>query len=284
MDHKEETQKLISELPDIIKSAKYDEFYGYQLDPKGEFYDSKIVEHLIHKLLKAYGFNLAETKKHLLDILRWRKQFDPISAAFIEKHDPKFNKIGALSLNKDGGSCEKVITWNFYGTIKDSNEVFGHVNEFIRWRVGLMEQALQLLKFDDPTNNYMVQVHDYKGASLFSMTSSAKKASTSIIKLFGDYYPEVLSKKYFVNVPFLMSFLFNAFKSFVAEETRKKLTMMTDGSQLSDYLEGSGIPAIYGNKGGKSLDDIKIVFDRSKYKLPEYVAYLVEEKLSNTVD
>ncbi len=284
MDQKETIQKLISELPEIIKSAEYDEFYGYQLDSKGEFYDPNIVEHLMHKLLKAYGFDLEETKKHILAILKWRKHFDPISAAFIEKHDPKFKKIGALSLNKDGGACEKVITWNFYGTIDDPNEVFGHVDEFIRWRVGLMEQALQLLQFDDSTNNYMVQVHDYKGASLFSMTSSAKKASTSIIKLFGDYYPEVLSKKYFVNVPFLMSFLFNAFKSFVAVETRNKLTMMTNGSQLVDYIQGSGIPAMYGNKGGKSLDDIRIVFDRSKYKLPDYVAYLVEEKLSNTVD
>lgn len=277
-DHKEEIDKFISELGDVVKEAGYDELYGYQLDPKGQFYDVKVVKCLIAKLLKAYNFDAAETKKHLVSILKWRGEFDPLSAAFLEDHDTKFNKVGALTINKDGGVNQKVITWNFYGTIDDPKEIFGHVNEFIRWRVGLMEKAINLLDFTDPENDYMVQVHDYKDASLFSMTSDAKKASTSIIKLFGDYYPEVLSKKFFVNVPFLMSFLFNLFKGFVAEATRKKLTMMSYGNQLGTYINGSGIPKAYGGKSEKKLDEMRFYFKDHDVKLPAYVDYLLKQK------
>ncbi|QPG73719.1 hypothetical protein FOA43_001032 [Brettanomyces nanus] len=284
MDHSKEVTQLVGQLGSLVKEAGYDEIYGYQIDPTGEFYDDATIEKLVYKLLKAYKFELQDTKKHIIEILKWRRKFDPLSAAFLEKHAPKFDKIGALTLNPDGASGQKVVTWNFYGTIDDPQDVFGHVNEFIRWRVGLMEQALNMLDLNDADNDYMVQVHDYKGASLFSMTGDAKKASTSIIRLFGDYYPEVLSKKFFVNVPALMSFLFNAFKSFVAEATRRKLVMMRNGSELSEYLKGSGVPKIYGGSSGKPLDELKLVFDKSKIKLPAYVSYLLETKIANQVD
>ncbi|VEU22590.1 DEKNAAC103484 [Brettanomyces naardenensis] len=284
MDHSEDLEKILGELEGLVKKAGYDEFYGYQMDPKGEFYDSKIASKLIYKLLKAYNFNLEETRRHFVDILKWRGEFDPLSAAFLEKHDPKFDKIGVMTLNPDGQSGDKVITWNLYGTIDNSEDVFGRLDEFMRWRVGIMEQAINQLDFDDTTNDYMAQVHDYKGASLFSMTGDAKKASTSIIKMFGDYYPEVLSRKYFVNVPALMAFLFNAFKAFVAEATRKKLVMLRHGVELSDYIDGVGVPKSYGGKSGKGLDELRFIFDKDRVRLPAYVSYLLETKVTNEVD
>lgn len=285
MDHEEEVQQFQKQLPDIIKDAGgYDEIYGVQLLPTGEFYDPKIARRIVYKLVKAFQFDVPEARKHAVEILRWRGEFDPLSAAFLEKHDKKYDQIGALTLNDNGQPNEKVVTWNKYGTIDDTAKMFSHVDEFIRWRVGLMEQATLLLDFEDATNDYMVQVHDYKGASLLGMSEDSKKASTSIIKLFRDYYPEVLYKKYFVNVPMLMSFLFNVFKSFIPEVTRKKMTMLRNGDTLSQYLDGPGIPIEYGGSSGSALTALRFIFDKDQLKLPPYVSYLLEEKVVDDID
>lgn len=81
-----------------------------------------------------------------------------------------------------------------------------------------MEKGVQLIDFE--TVDSMVQVHDYKGASMFGRTANSKLATKEIIKIMQDNYPEFLvslrlimptfdftltfgykSLKYFVNIP-----------------------------------------------------------------------------------
>lgn len=45
----------------------------------------------------------------------------------------------------------------------------------------------------------MVQVHDYKGVSIFGRTANAKQAINTIIKLLQDNYPEFLVSIIYVN-------------------------------------------------------------------------------------
>ena len=61
---------------------------------------------------------------------------------------------------------------------------------FIRWRVQLMEKGVKLVDFI--TVDSMVQVHDYKGASMFGRTANSKQATKEIIKIMQDNYPEFL--------------------------------------------------------------------------------------------
>ncbi|GMF02748.1 unnamed protein product [[Candida] boidinii] len=158
MDEKKLQAKLFDELATIVEEADADELYGHQIDPAGEYFDKEITMKLVAKLLKAYKNDYDETRKKLIEILKWRKEFDPISAAFMEKHDIKFDKLSAITYDQSAKANEKVITWNFYGVVKDSNEYFGDLKAFLRWRVGLMEQSLHLLDFSDNTNDYMYLV------------------------------------------------------------------------------------------------------------------------------
>lgn len=62
-----------------------------------------------------------------------------------------------------------------------------------------MEQSVQLIDFVNVDS--MIQVHDYKGASMFGRSANAKAATKEIIKVLQDNYPEFLAVKFFVNVP-----------------------------------------------------------------------------------
>jgi hypothetical protein len=93
----------------------------------------------------------------------------------------------------------------------------------------------------------IVQVHDYKSVRFLRMDPSVRAASTSTIKLFQAHYPELLSRKYFVNVPLVMGWFYAAMKAVVATATMRKLTMLSYGESLVNELSDA-IPAAYGGK------------------------------------
>lgn len=76
-----------------------------------------------------------------------------------------------------------------------------------------------------------------------------KAATKKTIETLGRYYPETLSRKFFVNVPVIMGWVFQAMKLFVAKETVKKFTVLSYGNQLSTEL-GPGLPKEYGGEKG----------------------------------
>jgi hypothetical protein len=67
------------------------------------------------------------------------------------------------------------------------------------------------------------------------------------------YYPETLSRKFFVNVPVVMGWLYAAMKLLVAKETMKKFTVLSYGNQLGPEL-GKGAPKEYGGEQGELKD------------------------------
>lgn len=57
-----------------------------------------------------------------------------------------------------------------------------------------MEKGVKQVDFVNTDS--MVQVHDYKDASIFGRTANTKKATNTLIKLMQDNYPELLVSKY----------------------------------------------------------------------------------------
>jgi hypothetical protein len=132
---------------------------------------------------------------------------------------------------------------------------------FIRWRIALMElgvSKLELAKATVPIPDYNagadpyqgIQVHDYKSVSFLRMDPRAKAASKKTIEVLGAYYPEMLRRKLFVNVPLVMQWMFGAMKLFVSRETVRKFCVLSSGSAVAGEL-GEGVPAEYGGKAGK---------------------------------
>lgn len=245
-------ESLESKLSDICKTADYSELWGYDLlafEPK-----SPVKEKLLRKFLVANNYDESGTEAQLTKCLKWRKEFNPLSAAFAEQHKPEFQSLGVITRLP----TKKVVTWNLYGAVKNRQELFGDKDGFLRWRVGLMERGIALMELDSPNENlaYVTQIHDYMDVSFFRLDSETKAATKATIAIFQDYYPEMLDAKYFVNVPLIMGWLFGFMKAFMPSTTAAKFHVVTNGKDLAKDLD-ENIPSTYGGKT-EALAKIKI--------------------------
>jgi len=98
-----------------------------------------------------------------------------------------------------------------------------------------------------------VQVHDYLNVSFLRLPSETKAATKKTIEVLSAHYPEMLSRKYFVNVPVLMGWMFTAMKAFMAKETVAKFQVLSYGSYVAAEL-GKDVPKVYGGEGA-SLEE-----------------------------
>ncbi|TRM65468.1 CRAL-TRIO domain-containing protein [Schizophyllum amplum] len=203
---------------------------------------------VLMKFLRARNLNVAEAKTMLTNTLKWRQEFG-IEAALKEEY-PKdvFGSLGYISGKDKQG---RPVVYNVYGGNKDMNAVFSDVQRFLRWRVAFMEKSLDLLDFE--TVDQAVQVHDYAGVSMSSRTPQSKQAASEASKIFGDHYPELLYKKYFVNVPTLMSFIFWTFKAILPAKTFAKMSVVGTSTNsirdtLKDVIDVKEIPKRYGGE------------------------------------
>ncbi|KAJ4986086.1 cral trio domain protein [Stagonosporopsis vannaccii] len=255
--------KFYESFEEVVGQAGHDEVYGVKLAKSHEF-NTKLI---LQKFLRANANDLEKAKQQLLETLKWRKEFDPIKAASESFDKAKFDGLGYIievegvpdSVNK-----KDVVTFNIYGAVKDNKATFGELDTFLRWRVALMEKSIQKLNLSaatkpipnfgegpDPYQGF--QVHDYLQVSFLRQDPLVKAATKKTIEVLGRYYPETLSRKFFVNVPVFMGWLFNATKLFIAKETVKKFTVLSYGNQLATEL-GQSIPKEYGGTQGALTD------------------------------
>lgn len=286
--------RVWSELPELVakKCNGYDEVYGYKLvpddpDASEKFYDEAIARALIYKYCVAYQFDHDTIVSKIISILNWRKEFNPLSCAFREVHDPSLTEVGMLTEYSQPDSPSKlVITWNIYGKLLENKvALFKDINKFLRFRIGLMERGVRLLNFlgDDAgqeKSTYMSQVHDYEGVTLRNMDSSIRKAAKEIVKVFQSYYPEILHAKYFVNVPTVLGWVYDVFKAFVDPRTRKKFVVMSDPSKLGRFIPEAPAKPYGGNDTKHSLADQNLTDIRPT----PYALYLLEQQVIEDVD
>jgi len=182
----------------------------------------------------------------LIATLRWRHSFN-VAAAMEEKFpDETFGKLGKVYGSDKAG---RPVAYNLYGANKDVDAVFGDVQRFLRWRVSFMEKSIALLDFE--TVDQMVQIHDYEGVGMSSRTESSKKAASEASKIFQDYYPEFLFRKFFVNVPSFLTWIFWLFKPFLSSATLAKMTVVGSGpdalgAALLPVIDKKELPKQYG--------------------------------------
>jgi len=239
---------LLSEAyPEKVDAASAPfEIWGLTLDPQRV--DDARLDVVLVKFLRARALDVDEASKMLISTLKWRAEFRAASTVN-EKFDPNiFGRLGYVhGKDKEG----RPITYNIYGGDQDLKEVFGDLGRFLRWRVGLMERGLREIDFVNV--DAMVQVHDYAGVSMMSRDANSKKAAAEATKLFQDYYPELLSAKFFVNVPSLFTWIFWLFKPLVSAQTLAKMKVVgtgpqTIGEEMLPHIAESELPSQYGGK------------------------------------
>ncbi|KAF2761369.1 CRAL/TRIO domain-containing protein [Pseudovirgaria hyperparasitica] len=253
--------KFVVELPTLVKEADYNEVWGVHLASDNSFQTKLILQ----KFLRANQNDLSKAKDQLLKTLKWRKEFQPLKTIEEVFDKSKFGGLGyILDLSDVPEDGKAVVTFNLYGAVKDNKKTFGVLDEFIRWRVSLMELSLQKLSLStattpipdwntgrDPYQAY--QVHDYMSVSFLRQDPLVKAAVKATVDTFSAYYPETLSRKFFINVPAVMGWMFTAAKMLLSKETVRKFTVLSSGSTLVSEL-GPDVPEQYGGKG-KSLEE-----------------------------
>ncbi|OCT54990.1 Phosphatidylinositol transfer protein SFH5 [Cladophialophora carrionii] len=263
----EKTATPIEELWALAKSHGHPEIWGVTLADPSSHIPTQVI---LQKYLNAYDGDLAKSKDTLTKTLDWRAKMKPLELLKKQFNRSKFGGLGYTTVYGDVDSADpearEVFTWNIYGSVKDLNQTFGDLQEFIEWRVALMEDALQALGIDKATKPItaehdpykILQVHDYKSISFLRQSPVVKAASTETIKVFAQNYPELLKEKFFVNVPAFMGFIYAFMKLFVAAKTIKKFHPMSNGANLAKEMSTSSkvtalgelLPKEYGGKGG----------------------------------
>ncbi|KAF7308356.1 CRAL-TRIO domain-containing protein [Mycena chlorophos] len=228
--------------------------WGVPIDPTNLSADAR-TSVVLMKFLRARNLNPSAANEMFIATLRWRDEFKVDDACKEEFPQDVFGKLGHIyGKDKDG----RPVVYNVYGGNSDINAVFGDVERFLRWRVAFMEKSLLLLDF--VTVDQCIQVHDYEGVSMTSRTPESKKAASEASSIFGSHYPELLYKKFFVNVPGYMSWIFWIFKTIMPAATFGKLTMVGTGSSsigkaLLPFIAADQLPKRYGGTAEAAVFD-----------------------------
>ncbi|SPQ24834.1 edfbee27-c516-4382-a4dc-9c1dfa4326f5 [Thermothielavioides terrestris] len=257
----------IAQLWALAKASGHPEIWGVTLADPADHVPTRII---LQKYLNANDGDLSKAKDQLSKTLEWRAKMKPLDLVRKVFSKAKFDGLGYVTKYAQEGSTEpegvEVFTWNIYGAVKSIDDTFGKLEEFLEWRVALMEIALQELDLASATkpitadyDPYKIfQVHDYKSLSFLRQSSLVRSASTETIRVFAQNYPELLKEKFFVNVPAVMGFIYAFMKLFVAPKTIKKFHPMANGANLAKEFAaskvsglGERLPANYGGKGGE---------------------------------
>jgi len=205
--------------------------WGVPIDPLRPVGDARISVILV-KFLRARELNVENAANMMISTLKWREEFKVDELATEEFPQDLFGSIGHV-FGKDKGG--RPVTYNIYGGNENIAAVFADIPKFIRWRVQLMERGVALIDFVNVDS--MVQVHDYEGVGIRSRDNNSKAAAGQASKIFQDYYPEFLSKKFFINVPTFMTWIFWIFKPLISVNTLTKMSVVGSGtSAISEAL------------------------------------------------
>ncbi|PVG04713.1 CRAL/TRIO domain-containing protein [Serendipita vermifera] len=234
----EGVKKLRSLLPEISAEAydnkeKVPRLWGVELSSTSPTAKASVV---LVKFIRARQGDLEAAKTMLVSTLKWREEFKVDHLAKEEFPEDVFGKVGVISgKDKEG----RPVTYNFYGSVSPEI-VFKDVDQFLRWRVNLMERGISLINFE--TVDSMVQVHGKRDVGLASVglggrTANSKAAASQASQIFSDYYPELLHKKFFVSVPTLLTWIFWTFTKLLSPATQKKMAVVGSGpATISEAL------------------------------------------------
>ncbi|KAF9054487.1 CRAL-TRIO domain-containing protein [Panaeolus papilionaceus] len=249
-------KKFRSQLPDMLADAYDDKpdarqtpitLWGVTIDPTNPTNDAR-VSVVLMKFLRARNLNPKDARDMFINTLRWRTSFN-VEAALNESFPQEVFGQAGLIYGVDKGN--RPVVYNIYGGNQDLKAIFSDTERFIRWRVALMERSVALLDFNEVDQT--LQIHDYDGVSLTSRDAKSKAAASEATNIFSSHYPELLYKKFFVNVPTLLNWIFWAFKPLLPTATLAKMSVVGTGrytisKELLPLIDASNLPTRYGGE------------------------------------
>eukprot|EP00252_Welwitschia_mirabilis_P013973 TRINITY_DN3097_c0_g1_i15.p1 TRINITY_DN3097_c0_g1~~TRINITY_DN3097_c0_g1_i15.p1 ORF type:complete len:733 (-),score=142.29 TRINITY_DN3097_c0_g1_i15:654-2852(-) len=208
---------------------------------------------VLMKFLKAREFKVNEAFNMLRETIRWRKRFgvDGILDEDVGMEEDLRGVAFMHGFDREGHP----VCYNVYGMFQDKDlyqRVFGDEakhDKFLRWRVQLLEKGIKdHLSFAPGAINSMVQVTDLKNAPGLGW-NIIRQATKQAVTLLQDNYPEFVSTKIFINVPWWY-IAFNTMTSpFISQRTKSKFVIARPAKVpevLFKYIAPEYVPVQYG--------------------------------------
>lgn len=162
------------------------------------------------KFLRAREFKVNEAFEMLKKTLQWRKEFK-IESISEEELEAELASAAYMSgVDREGHP----ICYNIFGVLEreDIYEKTAATEEkreqFLRWRVRLMEKGVEKLDFKADGINSLLQINDLNN-SLGASKKEVRVALNKAVALLQDNYPEFVAK----NVSIFVAIMDNSFSS-----------------------------------------------------------------------
>ncbi|XP_058105678.1 patellin-4 [Magnolia sinica] len=220
---------------------------------------------LLLKFLRAREFKVNEAFVMLKNTLQWRKEFK-MDMILDEEFESALNLVSYMNgIDREGHP----VCYNIYGVFEDTElyqKTFGTEEkreQFLRWRVQVMEKGIQKLNFEPGGICSILQINDLKNSPGPSK-KELRLAMKLTVGLLQDNYPEFVARNIFVNVPFWY-YAFNALLSpFLTQRTKSKFVFARPSKvteTLLKYIPAEDIPICYG--GLKRENDTEFTTENS---------------------
>ncbi|TMX01676.1 hypothetical protein EJD97_023934 [Solanum chilense] len=202
------------------------------------------------KFLRARDYKVNESFEMLKKTLQWRKDFN-IQSILEEDLGSDLAPAAYMSGVDNQGHP---ICYNIFGVLEDEeiyNKTFGTEekrNQFLRWRVQLMEKGIQQLDFKAGGVSSLLQINDLKNSPGPSK-KEVRVATKQAVDLLQDNYPEFVAKNIFINVPFWYYAVHSLLSPFLTQRTKSKFVFARPAKvteTLLKYIPIHEIPIQYG--------------------------------------
>lgn len=241
-DLRQTLPELTKTAADAGSGAPLAQLWGVALDRES---DDERLDVVLVKFLRAKNLDVNAAAAMIAATLVWRKEF--AADSILDETFPEgiYDGVGFIhKTDRDG----RPVCYNVYGGI-DTNRVFNDIDQFVRWRIQLMEKSIKsgvdFVKVDS-----MIQVHDYDKVSMFGgQTANSKLATKKIIALMQENYPEFLAKKFFVNVPWWGATIFRLVRPMLSASTVQKFVVCSADSikgEMTQFIDEDSLPVQYG--------------------------------------
>lgn len=218
---------------------------------------------VLMNFLRAKDYSVYDAFKMLRKTLRWRRDFR-VADILDEKFSPELESLWYTNgKDKEG----RLLCYNVFRNIKNKEleeEIWGrhhHHQECLRWRVHIMEKAIQQLDFKQGGVNSILQIIDL-GNSPGNSWKEVRWINRKMMSLVHDHYPGIIYKNIFINVPVWFSTV-HALNLRMITQRSKNTFIFVKPSKVTEtllkYICPENLLAQYG--GLKTENDVEFSTD-----------------------
>ncbi|KAD3068565.1 hypothetical protein R6Q59_017425 [Mikania micrantha] len=237
---------------------------------------------ILKKFLKAKDYNAQNAFEMIGKTIMWREDFN-VDKVFDEMFGPDLDNIGYVEGKDKAGHP---LCYQMYEAFKDKEILRYRLgtkessDQFLRWRIRLMERCIQKLDFRPDGSDSVIQIIDVKNIPR-QFLNEIFQGSKKYFSILQENYPGIIYRFVIVNVPM---WFFAFYTLNMRLMTRKYKVMYVKPSAITEtllkFIEPEHLLAQYGGLGrigGEFSPDDKVLEQKLKGYATENIEITTKE-------